>query len=99
MKTPIEILIESLEKNTVLVEGPISINVDGIKYRYDTYLLKYANTAYWLRLQFEKASLFITGKEYNKSFFYEDYSFNFDRAISKNEKDRKISMKKLVILS
>ena len=99
MKNPVEILIENLEKNSIVTEGVISTNVDGIKYRYDSYILKYENTAYWLRLMFEKASLFVTKNEYNKQFCYDDYSFYFDRSSLKNEKDRKITMKKLVILS
>jgi|688.fasta_scaffold411449_3 hypothetical protein len=99
MKNPVEILIENLEKNCTIKVGTISTAADGTQYRYDSYILKYQNTAYWLRLMFEKASLFVTKNEYNKQFSYGDYSFYFDRSTFKNEKDRKITMNKLIILS
>lgn len=92
-------LIDEIKKHSFYTKGAISTAKDGQKYRYDSYVLKYPNTANWLVQLFEKASEENTGKSYHTQFNHTDkYSFSYDRARFKGMPHGKMSFKELVLM-
>ena len=61
--------------------------------------LKYKHASYWLANLFAAAAK-DNGKEYSRQFFYNEiYSFYFDRATFKSDRDGKIQFSKLIIIN
>jgi len=98
MKTETIKLIEALKSGITKEIGIESINVDGVKYRYDHYTNKYKSTPYFLETIFRKAVV-ASGKEsFEKMFTDGKFSFYFDRAVLKGKAHGNITYKELVIL-
>jgi hypothetical protein len=92
-------LIDEIKKHSFYTKGTISTAKDGQKYRYDSYKLKYPNSANWLVQLFEKASEENTGKSYHTQFNHTDkYSFSFDRARFKGMPHGRMGFKELVLM-
>lgn len=101
-KSTTEKLIIELEKHCKLSRGEECINKQGIKYRYDFYVLKYRHTSYWLKKLYVKAMQENGQPWWEKAFTYTSpegmvYSFHFARAVYKGEPDGKIRWSKLII--
>jgi hypothetical protein len=96
MTTSTQKLIQTLESNSVVIEGKISTAKDGVKYRYDMFVLKYENAANWLVSLFEKAVLENGVSKYSTQFISGDYSFHYDRPKFKGTPNGKIKMTKLI---
>lgn len=92
-------LIDEIKKHSFYTKGTISTAKDGSKYRYDSYKLKYPNSANWLVQLFEKASEENTGKSYHTQFNHTDkYSFSYDRARFKGMPHGRMGFKELVLM-
>lgn len=92
-------LIDEIKKHSFYTKGTISTAKDGSKYRYDSYKLKYPNSANWLVQLFEKASEENTGKSYHTQFNHTDkYSFSYDRARFKGMPHGRMGFKELVLI-
>ena len=91
-------LIEEIKKNSFHSYSDIMTNKFGEKYRFQNWNLKYPSATNWLVRLFEKASLENTGKNYNRNFSYEDYSFYYDRPEMKGKLNGTIQMKMLEVI-
>lgn len=94
--TALEKLTTELIKNSNVIEGKISTSIDGVKYQYITYVLKYPHAANWLVKLFENAVKEVTGKNYLTQFHYGNDSYSFDRNPFKGGLNGKIQFKKLI---
>lgn len=92
-------LIKTLESNSIVIEGKTSIANDGVKYRYDMFVLKYENASNWLVSLFEKATLENGVSRFSTQFICGNYSFSFDRPKYKGQSNGKIQMTKLIELN
>lgn len=91
-------LLKALSAHVECVEGKVSTNKDGVKYRYDHYKNRLTTTPYWLELLWNKATT-ENGKPHATQFHaYGVYSFGFKRAVFKGHKHGNIEYTKLVIL-
>ena len=91
-------LIETLKKNSFVTEGKIcTSSVDGVRYRYDQYVLKYNHCASWLVSLFDKAA-----KENNatdiRQFTSGKFSFYCEKAKYVGQPHGKIIFKELIEL-
>ena len=90
-------LVAVLKAHSELRIGAVQINNDGIKYRFDHYTSNYRNTPTWLSKLFSLAAK-SSGKEYSHSFGIGKYSFCFDRAKFKRQKDGGITFSEMILL-
>ena len=95
--TATEKLIKNLISSTTVKAGEILVNSEGQKYRYDEYRSKYKFTPYWLEQLFYDAAK-ENNKEFQNRFSWKEYSFYFDRAKFKGQRNGNIQFNKLVIL-
>lgn len=92
----VEKLISEIRKHGNLYVGEVSFQAkENVYYRYDQTILKYKNTAYWLRLLFEKAAKSV-GKPYDRNIQSGNFSISFDRAKFKGEPDGNMSFSELI---
>jgi hypothetical protein len=97
MKT--EQLIQELKKHSNLKIGRESIGADGVRYRYDSYMLKYPHAANWMVRLFQSAAEENGVPRYATQFFVgEKYSLAHDRPPFKGQGNGKMSMSELIIL-
>ncbi len=94
---PVEKLMTELNKVSIIKEGEIYTNKDGIRYQYVDVQLKYKTTAYYLELLFISAVTYVTGKSHLNRFKYDGYSFYYQTTPLKNEPNGKIEYRYLKI--
>jgi len=92
----VEKLVNQLTKHFNYNEGTVYTNKNGVKYRYDTWVLKYPHTEKWLENLFKRAVNDVLGKDFLTEFTWNDYSFNFQRSKFKSEKNGRIFVSKLI---
>ena len=94
-----EQLIQELKKHSIVKEGRESIGADGVRYRYDSYMLKYPHAAHWMVRLFQNAAEEHGVPKYATQFFVGDkYSLAHDRPPFKGQGNGKMSMSELIIL-
>jgi len=98
IKSNTEKLISEIKKHSTITEGRVSTAIDGSKYRYDNYVLKYPSTANWLVNLFEKAAQENNKKNATQFSYKDKYSISFQRPKFKGEPNGKIIMSELVEL-
>ena len=93
-----ENLLTALQPHMVCKTGRVSVSPhNGDSYRYDRYTLKHPHAAPYLIRLFRLAAE-ENGEPHGRQFTWNGYSFAFDRALFKGQRDGKISYTKLVIL-
>jgi len=94
-----EKLIQSLKQHSNLKRGKESLGADGVRYRYDLYILKYPHAANWLVQLFQSAAEENGVSKYESHFFaLEKYSIAHTRPPFKGQGNGKMQMSELILL-
>ena len=84
-------LIDAIKKNSTVKKGTVSTSkVDGVKYRYDTYIFKYPSAFNSLVKKFED----LAGRK--KNLVIGNYSIFYDRPIYVGQRNGNFTMTELV---